>query len=156
MSEKTITKEQLDAIQKDLEAKHAEQLQKAREEATKEAESKIKTELEAKAKEEEVKTKEKALADQLAELKESQSKIQKDLEAKLAAEKAEYEKKLAEISGSSNRVVDSSNPFDEKPSGSNPKVEDLDLKEVEKLSGAELAKHWGVPPDHPLFRGSSK
>lgn len=152
MSEKTITKEQLDAIQKDLEAKHAEQLQKAREEAKKEAEDNIKAELEAKAKEDEAKNKEKDLSEQLAELKASQGKITKDLEERLAAEKAEYDKKLAEVTGSSNRVVDGSNPFDKSSEGSNPKVEELDLKEVERLSGEELAKYWGVPPDHPLFR----
>ena len=148
MTEKTITKEQLDAIQKDMEAKQAEAIDKARQEA----EAKVKAEYEAKAKAAETKSKEERLEAELKALKESQENIKREMEEKIVAERKSYEEKLAGMNTASNRVASNNNPFDDSNNNEGkPSVESVDLKEVEKLSAKKLAEAWGVPPDHPIL-----
>lgn len=141
MTDKTITKEQLDAIQKDLESKQEEAISKARSET----ETKIRAEYEAKAKEAETKTKEERLEAQLKELRESQDKIKNEMEERLAKEKAEFEQKLSEAQSGSGRVASNDNPFNTKKDVSKPSVEDLDLSEVDEMSARNFAQAFGIP-----------
>lgn len=142
---KSVSKEDLEIVEKEVIKRQAEALREASDKQAKEIEDKVRKEMESK-----------MASDKLHEQVNRQElelkKLHEEQEIKLKVQQEAFEKRLQELEAVRKGVVNTQSPFENKP---NPNVKiidgkevdttQLDLKEIEKQSAEEFRRYHNLP-----------
>lgn len=152
--EKKVSQEEIDAVEKQIKQRQAEELKKISEQQASEIEAKVRKDFEAQKKEEELQKK-------LEELSKQKEEIQKAMDEKLKAEREAFEKRLEELEGKKKGLSLNQSPFQQNGGekknvkiidGIEVDIDNLDLKAIEEESRKAWMRHagitdpnWGIP-----------
>lgn len=146
MVEKTVTKEEIAAVEAEINKAKADELKKLSESQAADIEAKVRKDFEAKKKEED-------LARELEEIKKKNEELAKQMEERLKAEREAFEKRLQEIEGQKKGLSTNQSPFQQTQEqkknirvidGIEVDLDKLDYERIQELSRQEWMRQAGI------------
>lgn len=146
MVEKMVSKEDIAAVEAEINKAKAEELKKLSEAQASEIESRVRKDYEAKKKEED-------LARELEEIKNRNNELAKQMEERLKAEREAFEKRLQELEGQKKGLSINQSPFQQTTEqkknirvidGIEVDLDKLDYEKIQELSRQEWMRQAGI------------